>query len=516
MELTDSVYSSQTGVTHLYYNQRHLGMPVYNAQLQFNVAKDGRILSINNSFVPGIAALARTKTPTLRPEDAVLSAAGNLSLSLAARPESVSAIARGDRTLIDAPELSRELILTQLMWLPINGKQVALVWRFQVDTLDGNHLFDYTVDADNGAVWTRFDMTDSDSYRAYKEPIESANHSSPPQPADGRVVIADPADPTASPLGWHSDGTTNFTIHRGNNVHAYDDRDANNQPPATQPDCGASLNCDFPINFAAAPSTYTPAAISNLFYWNNLIHDVTYQYGFDEVGGNFQINNFGNGGAGNDAVRAEAQDGAGTNNANFSTPADGSPPRMQMFEWTLTNPRRDGDVDNGIIVHEYGHGISNRLVGGPCQRELPQQPAAGRRGLERLVRPVAHRRAGRRRHRRARHRHLRAGRAGHRPRHPHPAVQHRPGDQRPHLREHPGHGHPARRGRGLGPGHLGGLLGARRPARLRPGHLQRGRQRGQPARHAVRHRGPQEHRLLACLHRRPGRHHRRRHLGPRR
>ena len=365
MELTDSVYSRSTGVTHLYYNQRHLGLPVYNAQLQFNVHKDGRILSINNSFVPGMAALAKTKTPTLRPEDAVLSAAANLSLSLASRPESVTAIARGDRTLIDAPELSRELILTQLMWLPVNGKQVALVWRFQVDTLDGNHWFDYTVDADHGAVWTRFDMTDSDSYRAYKEPVESANHSSPPQPADGRVVVIDPADPNASPQGWHSDGTTSFTIHRGNNVHAYDDRDANNQPPATQPDCGASLNCDFPINFAANPSTYTPAAVSNLFYWNNIIHDVMYQYGFDEAGGNFQVNNFGLGGLGNDAVRAEAQDGAGTNNANFATPADGSPPRMQMFEWTLTNPRRDGDVDNGIIVHEYGHGISNRLVGGP-------------------------------------------------------------------------------------------------------------------------------------------------------
>jgi extracellular elastinolytic metalloproteinase len=38
---------------------------------------------------------------------------------------------------------------------------------------------------------------------------------------------------------------------------------------------------------------------------------------------------------------------------------------MQMYEWTQTTPRRDGDFDSGIIVHEYGHGISNRLVGGP-------------------------------------------------------------------------------------------------------------------------------------------------------
>ena len=64
-------------------------------------------------------------------------------------------------------------------------------------------------------------------------------------------------------------------------------------------------------------------------------------------------------------MRAEAQDGAGTNNANFGTPADGSRPRMQMFVWTSPNPDRDGDLDASIVIHEYGHGISNRLVGGP-------------------------------------------------------------------------------------------------------------------------------------------------------
>lgn len=29
--------------------------------------------------------------------------------------------------------------------------------------------------------------------------------------------------------------------------------------------------------------------------------------------------------------------------------------------------QRDGDLDNVIIAHEYGHGISNRLTGGPSQ-----------------------------------------------------------------------------------------------------------------------------------------------------
>jgi extracellular elastinolytic metalloproteinase len=367
MEITDIVPSAISGTTHIYYRQRYLGLPVYNGQLQFNVYKDGRILSINNAFVPNIAGAAKSAAPALGAEQAVASAAANLNVDLLAPPRVTSVLTGGPerRTLVEAPALSRSIIDSQLMWVPVNATQVALAWRFQIETLDGNHYFDYTVDASTGSVWTRIDWTASDSYRAYQEPVESANHSTPPQPADGRALMLDPAGTLASPLGWHNDGTTAFLIHRGNNVHAYDDRDANNLPPATQPSCTATRDCDFPINFANAPSTYTPAAITNLFYWNNTIHDVIYRYGFDEAGGNFQINNFGKGGAGNDAVRAEAQDGAGTNNANFATPADGSAPRMQMFEWTMTTPRRDGDLDSGIITHEYTHGISNRLVGGP-------------------------------------------------------------------------------------------------------------------------------------------------------
>ena len=49
------------------------------------------------------------------------------------------------------------------------------------------------------------------------------------------------------------------------------------------------------------------------------------------------MNNYGNGGVDEDEVFAEALDGAGTNNANFGTAADGSNARMQMFLWTNEN-----------------------------------------------------------------------------------------------------------------------------------------------------------------------------------
>ncbi|MBD0370028.1 MAG: M36 family metallopeptidase [Pyrinomonadaceae bacterium] len=113
------------------------------------------------------------------------------------------------------------------------------------------------------------------------------------------------------------------------------------------------------------PSTYPDVypGTTALFYYNNLMHDYMYSIGFTESLWNFQQDNFGRGGAGKDAVSAQVQDGSGTNNANFSTPADGSRPRMQMFLFTEGSFRRsDGDFDFDVVAHEWHHGVSNRSV----------------------------------------------------------------------------------------------------------------------------------------------------------
>jgi len=347
-EVTDRVPSAQTGVTHLYLRQRHAGLPVYNGQLHVNVGADGRILSVNNLFVPNLADALNTTEPSIAPEAAVAALAKHLGgYDLAGKPTSEP----------------------QLMILPVRPGEARLVWNFNVDL--GNAWYDVTVDAVDGRLWTRFDWVADATYRVYQRPVEAPTFVAPLPPADGRVDVVDPHDTTASPFGWHdTNGVAgaDTTLTSGNNVNACIDRSPadNSCDAGSQPNGGGTLVFTPAIDLTQAPTSYQPAAVVNLYYWNNIIHDVAYLYGFDEVGGNFQENNYGNGGAGSDSVNADGQDGAGTNNANFATPADGSNPRMQMFLWNLGTPNRDGDLDAGIIAHEYGHGISNRLVGGPA------------------------------------------------------------------------------------------------------------------------------------------------------
>ncbi|KAM0746933.1 hypothetical protein T439DRAFT_329204 [Meredithblackwellia eburnea MCA 4105] len=186
-------------------------------------------------------------------------------------------------------------------------------------------------------------------------------------------------DEEASPVGWHTIPATfkggkdkQFYDTRGNNVYAQDNPDGGNGYENNyRPSGGANLTFDFPLGWPKEgtpldPRTYINASVTELFYTNNEIHDLFYRYGFDEVSGNFQDYNFGRGGLGDDAVQANAQDGSGMNNANFATPPDGSRPRMRMYSWSGSQPYRDGDFEAGIVIHEYSHGISTRLTGGPA------------------------------------------------------------------------------------------------------------------------------------------------------
>ena len=104
-------------------------------------------------------------------------------------------------------------------------------------------------------------------------------------------------------------------------------------------------------------------AVIQMFYTVNWWHDEMYRLGFTEQARNFQHDNFGRGGLGNDRISAEGQDSSGTDNANFLTNADGTRGRMQMYVWTGPTPDYDGTGDAEVIIHEVSHGLSNRLHG---------------------------------------------------------------------------------------------------------------------------------------------------------
>jgi extracellular elastinolytic metalloproteinase len=110
----------------------------------------------------------------------------------------------------------------------------------------------------------------------------------------------------------------------------------------------------------------------NIFYFCNYMHDFLLLLGFDEAAGNFQEINFTNTGLGHDPVRARAHPGPVNGTANMATFPDGQPPVMNMGLVAGVNRHTAFDAD--VVFHEYTHGLTNRLVGGPMNTSALEEP----------------------------------------------------------------------------------------------------------------------------------------------
>ncbi|KAJ2916540.1 hypothetical protein MD484_g3868, partial [Candolleomyces efflorescens] len=239
----------------------------------------------------------------------------------------------------------------------------ALVHVVQIQNEKVNSWYEAYVDAHSGELLSVTDFTAEAGYRVL--PVNKQDL------REGLEFLVDPQDDLASPEGWHSLGTT---VTAGNNVVAYKSLQ-NSTTSQSSPD----LVFDYAYDISQAPSTALnlDAARTNAFYVINAVHDIAYRYGFTEAAFNFQTNNFGKGGVGNDRVLMSVQDSSGTNDANFATPSDGQSGVCRMYIWTTTTPNRDGSLNNDIIVHELTHGITNRMTGGGTGRCLQTLESRG-------------------------------------------------------------------------------------------------------------------------------------------
>ncbi|CAE6542920.1 unnamed protein product [Rhizoctonia solani] len=329
---------NRTRVANEYFRQQFNGIQVANAVA--NVALKGdKVLSFGASFIkPKSIASA---TPTFPKQNAITKA----EMLTGAKYNSFP---------------------VGLEYFAMDNDQIVLTYTIQVQNATTMESYLVYADASNGEIVNVVDFTAKASYRAI--PFSSLD------PRDGFQVITDPHDPVSSPNGWHQYGNTSTTTTSGNNVISYDGS-------AGEPSSESSPtnNYDYVFNPAVEPTTNPNVDVArvNAFYVANMVHDLTYRYGFAETSYNFQQNNHGLGGAQGDRVYISVQDPLFTNNAAFTTFPDGQPGMMRMFLWTYTSPRRDGALENDIVIHEYGHGISNRLTGGGTATCLQTTEARG-------------------------------------------------------------------------------------------------------------------------------------------
>jgi hypothetical protein len=357
------------------WQQQMDGIPIFEGLLISHTTAKGELVSISSYFISDAAVAthrAKAHRIVLTAQDAVQRAAQNLGVTVA--PNNMALLDQaGDarqRHRFQVRQLAGETT-AELVWLPASSDTVRLCWDVILKVRSRGEFFRVLVDVQTGEIILRRCLTNYLSNATYR--VFTSDSPSPFSPGLTAPATDQPAlitrslltlaalETNASPAGWIGE-TVNET--RGNNVDAHLDRDDNDQPDLPRPQGSPFHTFDFPLDLTQAPTLFSDASVVQLFYWNNFMHDKLYELGFTEAAGNFQLDNFGRGGVGNDAVQADAQDGSGTDNANMFTLDDGVPPRMQMYLFSGPEPDRDGDFDAEVVLHEYTHGLSTRRVGG--------------------------------------------------------------------------------------------------------------------------------------------------------
>ncbi|HEX7997611.1 MAG TPA: M36 family metallopeptidase [Pyrinomonadaceae bacterium] len=367
------------------FEQRIGGIPVFQGYVRAALRKDGAIARTTGNLAAGLDYSALQTTPKMSASNAAASAARAIGVDVS--PLSLRALRtttpiNDGRTSILAQGPFTENIKTDLVYFPTEPGVAVLAYSMLLWGQDADYYI--IVDANDGQMlWRkniRNEQTQSVTYNVYNDDNPAPLSPSNALPGSGiqgaAIARTDISVINEMPVGqpfsndpWIADGAGNVTT-TGNNVDAGLDIDGTNGVDASGRATGVGRVLSFIFNPAPgipapgdAPTSaaYRSGAVTNLFFWSNRYHDRLYQLGFTEQARNFQLNNYGRGGTGNDYVRAEAQDSSGTNNANFSTSPDGSLPRMQMYIFTGPTPDRDGDLDHDIVIHELTHGTSNRL-----------------------------------------------------------------------------------------------------------------------------------------------------------
>jgi extracellular elastinolytic metalloproteinase len=405
-ESCDQLY--QTFRTNIVDSEQIIMSSPSNEDLEYMLKTNCEILNLPSYFDaedmsdcrPALLKFVATATPDSRVASDILSHFSHHKDAMTVTPVTHFTSPAGEHTIeftVDNVPETVNPVKTKLAYIQVpsqdgKGTDLHLVWKFEVEMQDNWYETAVSASAPHKIIsvvdWA------SDAFIPIPDPSKPATYQvfswGINDPGVGnRSINKENIDTLASPVGWHTlphkndpassdlkktefyrDTTTTW----GNNVFAQENWEGRNSfVDNYRPDAGDSKAFHYKYNpqktersdALEEARSYINATVTQLFYTSNLLHDFFYRYGFDEVSGNFQQYNFGRGGAENDAIIANAQDGSGFNNANFMTPPDGQNGRMRMYLWNTALPYRDGDLEAGIVIHELSHGLSTRLTGGP-------------------------------------------------------------------------------------------------------------------------------------------------------
>lgn len=392
--VTNEHVSELSNVHHYYFSQSLFGIEIVGTNSSIHLSSANKIIFESNHFLEDLTSRRLgNPTPNLSATQVVSSVANQMGYKMT---EDLVVLDRKNKKsnvfVLNSAGISLNVIPVELKYIVNKTDDLELVWEIGIEEISKEHWWNIRASATTGEIIEKEDFvvscsmehdhdeenkkrttgarinahsvsnqelnlsgnTCTECYEVIKYPLESPDYGD-------RSIEMELANLNYSPYGWHdSNGVpgADHTVTRGNNAHVYDGSDNFGY----QPEGGSSLNfTGFSFNpIYSEEDKSKDASITNLFYWINILHDVMSEYGFTEVAGNFQNVNYHGEGISGDPVYAESQNDDRDCNASLSVPADGNNPTMRIN----VCGDKDGAFDSSVIIHEYAHGVTIRLVGG--------------------------------------------------------------------------------------------------------------------------------------------------------
>ncbi len=382
-----SIQQTSSSAVAVHLQQQYKGIPIFQAAETVRFAPDDKLKeTVGNSVT---IAEEKDVSPKLSVKEAVLKVAQHVAVPhpdeqgatdqfgeplnlisvdltgftpgvIATFPEKIE-----QPTVLEAGPFGDKL-KASLIWFPL-GDDLRLAWEVIVTMPNYEGHYRTIVDAENGEILYCRQLI---QFVAARGNVYHVDGGSPRQMTNFPGSLADYGLPISEdlPHNFPDDWVeTNNTV--GNSVNAY------------LFDTGLSIQGTVQngiLTFAPSDPIGDDQKVLNIFYYNCYMHDFFYLLGFREADGNFQQNNFGRGGVPTDRVNARSYSESVPGTATMGTPIDGRNPTMKMGLVTSTN--RHTAFDSSVVFHEFTHGVTNRLVGGPMNvhaLEAPQSEGMG-------------------------------------------------------------------------------------------------------------------------------------------
>lgn len=293
-DVSATYYVSTGNYTMVYLQQTYKNVPVFTKMLVL-AFRDGKLLSKAGYLVENMDSLTGNASAT--PSVSV-----NRAAELALAEEKIynksagQPVLSADGRLYDFGKLAggSENTTAELLWFPVEKEKiesVKLVWQVVVSPPGTDDVWQIRIDAATGAVISKFNILVEDHFGPAKQKnrlqnnnyveqrpanqtgfkriekfrpdhttlVNTVNYKVIPYPAEApsfipATTVTNPwanAPGNATSLGWHNDGTVDYTISRGNNVWATEDTLAANQNTGTP---ASSSTTPDPLNFITPPN----------------------------------------------------------------------------------------------------------------------------------------------------------------------------------------------------------------------------------------------------------------------